>query len=187
MSATNIPELIAESLPGSALGREGQADSSTEDKSKTEAESPEPQPSLVDTIHTVSKTPELKTQPLQDSNEIKEIHLFAGNLPFQMDDSGLFFLFSNNRIHVSWAKVKKDANGNSKGISIVSVSAHDKEEALSLNGAKVFGRSIKVEIYRWQRGLRLSAKERRIIFALRAQGDTCCPLCRNDLLRVLGQ
>ncbi|KAJ7904883.1 hypothetical protein B0H13DRAFT_2510299 [Mycena leptocephala] len=131
MSATNIPELIAESLPGSGLGREGQADSSTEDKSKTEAESPEPQPSLVDTIHTVSKTPELKTQPLQDSNGIKEIHLFAGNLPFQMDDSGLFFLFSNNRIHVSWAKVKKDANGNSKGIGIVSVSAHDKEEALS--------------------------------------------------------
>ncbi|KAJ7938959.1 hypothetical protein B0H13DRAFT_1851135 [Mycena leptocephala] len=103
-------------------------------------------------------------------NGRKQVYLFVGNLPFQMDDNGLFLLFSNNRIHVSWAKVKKDENGESKGIGIVSISPRDRVEAMSLNGANVWGRNIKVEIYSWQHGLRLSAKERRIIFALKGRG-----------------
>jgi hypothetical protein len=121
----------------------------------------------------------------QDWNGRKEVHLFAGNLPFRMDDNGLHLLFSNNGIEVLWAEVKKDENGKSKGIGIVSVSSRDRAEAVRLNGANVWGRDIKIEIYRRRRGLQLSAKEKRIILALRARGDTC-PVCHTDLSRVLG-
>ncbi|KAJ7893493.1 hypothetical protein B0H13DRAFT_1886374 [Mycena leptocephala] len=51
MSATNIPELVAEGRPGSGPGREGEANLSTDDQSKSESENLEPQPSLVDIWH----------------------------------------------------------------------------------------------------------------------------------------
>ncbi|KAJ7863229.1 hypothetical protein B0H13DRAFT_1899743 [Mycena leptocephala] len=90
-------------------------------------------------------------QPHQDKRNLS----FVGSLPFQKSDKELFLFFSNRRINIEWAKVKKDERGASKGMGIVSFSPQDKARAISFSGTNVWGRNIKIEIYRWQRNLRL--------------------------------
>jgi RNA recognition motif-containing protein len=112
--------------------------------------------------------------------------LFAGNLPFQLDDNELFLLFTNNGIHVSWAQVKRDQNGRSKGMGIVSVSPRHRDEAIRLNGANVMGRQIKVAIYKLKRGLTLSAKEK-ALFSHCGREGTLAAQCVATIFRLRTQ
>ncbi|KAJ7908533.1 hypothetical protein B0H13DRAFT_1878567 [Mycena leptocephala] len=62
-----------------------------------------------------SDSGDLEAQGWSNPTRINPIYLFVGNLPFQVSDKELFLFFSNRRINIEWAKVKKTSVGQAKG------------------------------------------------------------------------